>query len=166
MKTIVQPVLPALTLAILTASIPAFAADITPPAGTERIASLHATGYQVYECKAGASGPQWAFKAPEAELTENGQRVGTHYAGPTWEAADGSKVVGQVVSSAPSAGTIPHLLLQRKDGSGAGRFAKVAFVVRHDTVGGLAPSQPCDAAAVSSLAKSPYEATYDFYANR
>src|SRR3954471_20010699 len=52
-----------------------------------------ATGVQIYQCRAG----EWSLQAPQAELADReGKKLGTHYAGPTWEANDGSKVVGEV----------------------------------------------------------------------
>jgi hypothetical protein len=60
----------------------------------------HATGVQIYECSASKTDPtrfEWVFKAPEADLFDSeGKKVGKHYAGPTWESNDGSKMVGEV----------------------------------------------------------------------
>src|SRR5690349_11965533 len=60
---------------------------------------LPATGVQIYECSATKDPTrfEWVFKAPEAELFDSaGRKIGKHYAGPTWEAEDGSKVVAEV----------------------------------------------------------------------
>jgi hypothetical protein len=68
---------------------------------------------------------EWVFKAPEADLTgDKGERIGRHYGGPTWEANDGSKVVGEVLqrADAPRAGAVPWLLLKAKSNQGAGTF--------------------------------------------
>jgi len=73
----------------------------------------HARGVQIYECKASkddATRLEWVFKAPEAELFDSaGNRIGKHYAGPTWESSDGSRVVGEVKAKAdaPSPDAIP-----------------------------------------------------------
>jgi len=57
-------------------------------------------GVQIYACSAKAGDPtqfEWVLKAPEADLMDDkGERIGKHYGGPTWEANDGSKVVGEV----------------------------------------------------------------------
>src|SRR6266404_2409481 len=59
-----------------------------------------AKGVQIYECRprrdqVGAF--EWAFVAPEADLFDRrGAKIGRHYAGPHWEASDGSKVLGTV----------------------------------------------------------------------
>ena len=53
----------------------------------------HAEGVQIYECSAVAGGHAWRLLAPRATLTgENGKVLGSHYAGPRWEARDGSIV--------------------------------------------------------------------------
>ena len=76
-----------------------------------------ADGVQIYACEAKGQGFEWVFKAPEANLfnTQNLQ-VGTHFAGPTWKADDGSTVVGEVAAraDAPAGGAIPWLLLRAK----------------------------------------------------
>ena len=74
------------------------APDATP------IVTLHAAGAQIYQCKAGSDGKlAWAFREPIAALIADGQTVGRHYAGPTWEHNDGSAVTGKVVAHAPGA---------------------------------------------------------------
>src|SRR5215510_803225 len=57
---------------------------------------VSATGVQVYTCTrnpAGATG--WVLRGPDAQLFDpQNKPVGKHYAGPTWEGLDGSKVIG------------------------------------------------------------------------
>src|SRR5271154_3934206 len=119
-------------------------------AETQRLLTrLHAVGVQVYQCQPAKNDPtlfEWAFKQPEADLsTEAGKSVGKHYAGPTWEAHDGSKVIGEVVarSDSPKSGSIPWLLLRAKTTSGVGLFSGVTSIQRLDTVGGSAPAGGC-----------------------
>src|SRR5947207_383527 len=72
--------------------------------GETLVATIHAQGAQVYECKADASGKLgWQFREPIATLLMNGKTLGRHYAGPSWQLADGSSVVGKVAASAPGA---------------------------------------------------------------
>lgn len=130
-----------------------------------------ATGVQIYECTAseGSSAYAWKFKAPEASLTDGvGKVIGKHYAGPTWEAADGSKVLGTLMAQAPAPdeGSIPWLLLAAKSTSGLGIFGETRMVRRVDTRGGVAPSVECGAANLSQVARVPYKAVYDFYVAR
>src|ERR1041384_4995899 len=65
------------------------------------VATFHAEGAQVYECKAGADGKlAWAFREPIATLLLDGKTLGRHYAGPNWEHTDSSAVVGKAVGNA------------------------------------------------------------------
>src|SRR5512144_3080721 len=64
-------------------------AAIQAPAGDRPLFAVHAEGTQSYECTAADPQPKWVFKGPHAVLTgEHGEKFGTHYPGPTWEAAD------------------------------------------------------------------------------
>ena len=121
-----------------------------------------AKGVQIYECRAG----EWAFVAPEAELFDaSGKPIGRHYAGPSWEAVDGSKIVGSVTASAaaPDAVAIPWLLLGAKSVGPAGTFSQVSTVRRVHTRGGMAPVSGCFAATAGTVERSPYTADYYFF---
>jgi hypothetical protein len=141
---------------------------IRAPAGQSVIARVSAQGSQIYECQTGEdAGSAWKLVGPDAVLTDAaGAPAGRHYAGPTWEAPDGSKVVGVLVqkSDAPTAGAIPWLLLAAKSTAGAGKLANVTSIQRVDTVGGVAPATGCDAGRGGNRQSVPYRATYYFYA--
>jgi Protein of unknown function (DUF3455) len=128
-----------------------------------------ATGVQIYECSASKTDPtrfEWAFKAPEADLLDSaGKNIGKHYAGPTWESNDGSKVVGDVKArdDGPDANAIPWLLLSAKSTEGNGIFGKTQSIQRVKTVGGKAPGDGCSQAQVGKVARVAYRATYYFY---
>jgi len=65
-------------------------------AGRAAVATIHAEGAQIYECKADSGGKiTWLFREPVATLLLNGKTIGRHYAGPTWELTDGSAVAGK-----------------------------------------------------------------------
>jgi|GEM_PF-549104 len=147
--------------------------DALKPTSTDGVvAKTNAKGFQVYECKASTAGGAafaWALTGPDAELSDDqGKAMGKHYAGPTWEAPDGSKVVGEKVQQAdsPQATAVPWLLLRAKSTSGKGAFEHVTFVQRVDTTGGKAPASGCDAAHTGATTKVPYTATYYFYGQR
>jgi hypothetical protein len=139
------------------------------PAGNKLAFELHASGVQIYTCapkKDDATKYEWAFKAPEAQLSElQGAAAGKHYAGPTWEAKDGSKIVGKLEQKldAPGGSDIPWLLLSAKSHEGSGKFEKVSFIQRVDTNGGKAPAEGADAAHAGQEARVDYTATYLFY---
>jgi hypothetical protein len=129
-----------------------------------------ARGVQIYTCKAKAADAAafaWTLKEPEAELFDaTGARFGRHYGGPTWESADGSRVVGEAVQSSPVQGAVPWLLLRAKSHEGAGALASVTFIQRVDTAGGVAPSEGCDAAHAGAETRVEYSANYAFYGAR
>jgi hypothetical protein len=130
--------------------------------GETVVATLHAEGAQVYECKAGNDGKlAWAFREPIATLVLNGKTVGRHYAGPNWEHADGSAVVGKAVGNAPgkSAGDIPWLKLEVTAHRGSGALSGVTTVQRINTAGGVYAGA-CDKAG--ALHSAPYAADYVF----
>ena len=127
---------------------------------------LRATGAQIYACEASSSGSAWRLKAPDATLLDStGSEFGHHFAGPSWQARDGSTVVGEVVTSspAPTPGSIPWLVLRAKSHSGDGVFASVGFVTRTRTEGGSAPMAGCDSAHIGAESRVPYSATYVFF---
>src|SRR5215468_2869593 len=133
------------------------------PAGQTLYLEALATGVQIYECSQKADGTyEWAFKAPEAALADrSGRAIGKHYAGPTWEAPDGSAVVGEVKArdSGPKPTAIPWLLLSAKSTRGSGVFTDAKSIQRIATDGGTAPSTPCTDARLKEVARVPYTAT-------
>jgi hypothetical protein len=140
-------------------------AALAVPAGNELELALDAAGVQIYTCTANATGAAWVFTAPEATLySQNGRVAGRHYAGPTWEANDGSTVKGARLAGVtvdPTA--IPWLLLGAVSHTGDGRMSEVTFVQRVATVGGLAPAAAdCTVSTVGTVARVPYTATYCF----
>ena len=156
--------LPLSTLVVLAC---AGAASTQEPAavaapGETVLATLHAEGAQVYECKAGNDGKlAWAFREPIATLVLDGKTVGRHYAGPSWEHADGSAVVGKAVGNAPgkSAGDIPWLKLEVTAHRGNGVLSGVTTVQRINTAGGV-HAGACDKAG--AFHSAPYAADYVF----
>jgi len=140
--------------------------SLKPPAGQTAVVTAHAVGVQVYECKPKKDDPsqlEWVLKGPDAELLDaGGQKIGKHYAGPTWEANDGSKVVAAVTAKdpGPDSTAVPWLLLGAKSNEGTGTFAQVVNVQRLETVGGKAPDGACEA---GKEVRVPYRAKYVFY---
>jgi hypothetical protein len=153
------------------------AADVDPievparlrPSSAETLAMIvPASGVQIYACRAAKerNAYEWAFVAPEADLFDTrGNRVGRHYAGPRWEAVDGSTIVGtlQERAAAPQAGSIPWLKLGAQSVGPQGVFSNVSSIQRVNTVGGAAPQAGCSEASVGSMARIDYRADYYFF---
>jgi hypothetical protein len=140
-------------------------APLVVPAGNELAFALGAEGVQIYSCAGNGGSYGWELRAPEARLFEaRGRDAGMHYAGPTWESTDGSRLVGAKVAAAtPDAAAIPWLLLRATSHAGSGRMGKVTFVQRMKTWGGNAPNDGCDAAHADAVVRVPYRAVYCFY---
>jgi hypothetical protein len=140
------------------------ASSLDVPAGNKPFLDARAVGVQIYSC----NGSAWTLLAPRATLYgKNGKRVATHFAGPTWQAADGSRVVGRAVARAtyyPTA--IPWLLLEATStaaGPQGDRLAHTTYIQRLNTTGGLAPAADCGADTAGSTTEGPYTADYYFW---
>jgi Protein of unknown function (DUF3455) len=137
-----------------------------PPAiaapGETMVATLHAVGAQVYECKVGNDGKlTWTFREPIATLLLDGKTVGRHYAGPNWEHMDGSAVVGKAVGNVPgkTAKDIPWLKLEVTASRGSGALSGVTTVQRLNTQGGVYTGV-CNKTGI--FHNAPYAADYIF----
>lgn len=139
---------------------------LQPPKGQALLLHLHGQGNQIYACQSAAGAYAWKLKAPDAKLFgESGELAGRHFAGPTWEANDGSRVTAKMAASVPSpvSGSIPWLLLTAIGHDSKGIMARVQSIQRLDTKGGVAPNAGCGAANKNDETAVPYEADYYFY---
>jgi hypothetical protein len=164
------------TVAIISAAIMIFAvsifgqevpAQLQPPANEQLLVQAHAKGDQVYTCKDDAEKFMWTLKAPDAQLFDKDNKpFGKHFAGPSWQANDGSKVTGKAVGNAPSpdANSIPWLLVTVVSRDGNGVLSSVTSIQRINTKGGRAPTSGCDATQVDKEVRVPYTADYRFFA--
>ena len=138
------------------------------PAGEAPRLQLAARGVQIYECRrVDGVQPAWVFIAPEASLFDDrGRPVGSHGAGPSWQASDGSRIIGTVVAKVVARDAddaIPWLLLHTRTSGGSGRLAGITSVQRIRTHGGTAPAESCNEATVGRVARVPYTADYIFF---
>ena len=152
------------SLVLLGALVVAGAPSAQAGGGTAIV--LLGKGVQIYGCTRTEAGYVWRLTAPEAVLTDaDGHRIGRHFAGPSWQAEDGSTVTGEplAASQAPQAGAIPWLVLRAKTHVGDGLFAGVSYIVRSATESGVAPAAGCDPAHADAEARVGYSATYTFF---
>ena len=137
------------------------------PANEQLVVQVHAKGEQIYSCKVDGAQAAWTLKAPEAQLFDkDGKTFGKHFAGPSWEAGDGSRVVGKAAANAPSpdADSIPWLLVKVVSHEGNGVLTPVTSIQRINTKGGKAPATGCDATHAGQEVSVPYSADYFFFA--
>lgn len=168
------------TLAVLVAGFAAARALAAPVQVPEALQAregetlalvAHARGEQIYECRQKAGDDyafDWALVAPDAELfDDDGRKIGRHYAGPQWEAADGSRIAGKVVRSvnAPVAdAAIPWLLLETSSVGREGAFSGITSIQRVATAGGVAPPHGCPYAGFR--VDIPYTADYYLFTRK
>src|ERR1700704_6209267 len=106
------------------------------PGNEQLVVQVHAKGDQIYSCKVDGAQPGWALKEPDAQLFDkDGKPFGKHFAGPSWEAVDGSRITGKAAANAPSpdADSIPWLLVKVLSHNGAGVFVPVTSLQRINT---------------------------------
>jgi uncharacterized protein DUF3455 len=140
--------------------------DAIAVSGEVPVATVHAEGAQLYECSAEVGTRlAWKFREPIATLLIDDRTVGRHYAGPSWELADGSVVTGEVSGRAPglTSKDIPLLKLRVISQRGSGQLTGVTMIQRLNTEGGVAEG-PCEQAGV--FLSVPYSADYTFYRKR
>jgi hypothetical protein len=167
------------TVAAGTAVQTANAAPTPPPvpptivveAGHKPFLIGHAVGDQIYTCKVVPGGFAWSPATPRADLyDDHGNVIVTHFGGPTWQATDGSTVVGSRVDGVtvdPTA--IPWLLLAASGSPGpdGDRLAETTFIQRIATTGGLPPAPAdCHADSAGTAREIPYTADYVFWKKR
>jgi hypothetical protein len=141
------------------------------PDGNVVMLKTFAMGQITYECaeKKDAAGQfAWTFKIPFAYLYDSSNtQMGRYYGSPkgaTWEANDGSKVIGKQLAVTPNTatpGSIPLQLVQQNGYEGNGAMNKVTYIQRLATVGGVAPAgKVCDAASAGKKELVSYQADY------
>ena len=134
------------------------------PAGNVLLLRGYGIGVQRYTCPVNPV----SIPVPHAILLAGGENkddlVAVHFGGPSWQALDGSWVMGDAANAkhfpAPNAGGVDWLLLPAKSTSEYGLFSRVTYIHRLYTDGGKAPAS-CSRNQSEVLAD--YSAQYLFY---
>ncbi len=145
--------------------------NLKVPLGNVLLLQAYGKGVQKYTCTASATGPKFSPPVPHAILLKDDRDerdlVAIHFGGPTWEALDGSSVVGDAANAkhftAPDSDGVDWLLLPAKSHAGNGLFSPVTYIQRLFTDGGQAPAGGCDQAHEHSEVLVEYSAQYFFY---
>ena len=141
--------------------------QLQPPVNEQLLLQLRGEGDQIYTCKMDGAQFTWALKAPDAQLfNKEGKCFGKHFAGPSWQANDGSSVTGKAIASAPSPDpdSIPWLLINIVSHDGSGLLSRATTIQRLNAKGGKAPASGCDVAHAGQEVRVRYSADYLFYA--
>jgi hypothetical protein len=139
--------------------------EIAVPEGNKVFLVGHAIGVQIYSC----NGVVWSSATPRANLyNDQGKLIITHFAGPTWQAMDGSRVVGRAEASVIVDDTaIPWVRLVAAStaaGPDGDRLMATTYIQRIRTTGGhTPPAAECNATTAGTVAEVPYTADYYFW---
>lgn len=139
------------------------------PAGHSLMLETVGKGTIVYECRDKQDMPgqtEWFFVGPKADLHDRqGKLVGTYFGPPaTWQAKDGSKVVGKQLAVAPAgAGNLPYQLVEAAPAEGQGAFQGTRYIQRTALKGGVAPAKACTSANKGERETVTYQADYLFW---
>jgi hypothetical protein len=149
---------------------PAVPEEIAVPEGHKPFLLGHAVGVQIYTCTTVAGGFAWGPATPRADLfDDHGSVIVRHFGGPSWQAKDGSTVVGRRDRTlSVDATSIPWLRLAASSSPGADgdRLAGTTYIQRIATTGGLAPAaEQCNASTADAV-PVPYTADYVFWKER
>jgi hypothetical protein len=163
------PFLVSLSLFCQTAQNPLPNSAIKDPDGQKVQFRFHTlpNSVQIYTCKQTGRTFAWSGPDPDAILVDSVRKLTVHhYKGPSWEAGDGSFVRSDGALARhflPTIASAVHWLeLPAKDATK--QFARVTFIHRIDTSGGLPPStKPCDAQHAGDQERVNYSAHYLFY---
>ncbi len=134
------------------------------PPGNVLLLRADGRGTQKYACPVSAT----SAAVPHAILRvgrHEGDLVTIHFGGPTWQALDGSSVVGDGASAkrftAPDPDSVDWLLIPAKSTTGNGELSRVTFIQRLFTDGGKPPAEGCKPGQTEVLVE--YSALYLFY---
>jgi hypothetical protein len=151
------------------APAPMLPAEVAVPAGNKQFLLGHAVGVQIYTCNATGATFAWSSATPRARLfDDHGHVIASHFAGPTWQAKDGSTVVGRRedgVTVDPTAISWLRLAaVSTTSGAHGERLTATTYIQRLRTRGGLPPAaDQCSAATAGKVVESPYTADYTFW---
>jgi len=137
------------------------------PEGNVLLLRAYGRGVQKYACPVSATSKAVPHAILLAGDRNEGDLVAIHFGGPTWEALDGSSVVGDAPNAkhftAPDPDGVDWLLLPAKSTAGNGLFSRVTYIQRLYTDGGKPPAEGCDQAGNQTEVLVEYSAQYFFY---
>ena len=143
--------------------------NLKVPPGNVLLLQAYGKVVQKYVCPVSASSKAIPHAILLKDDRDEGDLVAIHFGGPTWEALDGSSVVGVTTpgilqsAPAPDPDGVPWLRLTAKSHEGNGLFSRVTYIQRLYTDGGKPPAEGCDQANNQTEVLVEYSAQYFFY---
>jgi len=139
------------------------------PPGNVLLLQAYGKGVQKYVCPVSATSKATPHAILLKDDRDEGDLVAIHFGGPTWEALDGSSVVGDttpgILQSAQTSDPegVPWLRLTAKLHGGNGLFSRVTYIQCLYTDGGKPPAEGCNQADNQTEVPVEYSAKYFFY---
>ncbi len=135
------------------------------PEGNILLLRAYGKGVQRYKCPIGDKPAAEPHAILHTGRGDEGDLLAIHFRGPTWEALDGSSVVGDAPKAthftAPDPDGVDWLLIPASSTTGNGRFSRVTYIQRLFTDGGKPPAKGCGQTQIEVLVE--YSAQYLFY---
>ena len=149
---------------------PVVPGKIQVPDGNKVFLVGHAVGVQIYSCNATSNGFVWRFVAPRANLyDDHGKLIITHFGGPTWQAKDGSRVVGRLDgqrhrrSHRHSMAAAVAAVDDRLALTATGWWPRPTSNGSPPPAASRPPAADCNATTAGTVAEVPYTADYYFW---
>ena len=143
--------------------------NLKVPDGNVLLLRAFGKGVQKYTCPVSATSKAVPHAILLKDDRDEGDLVAILFGGPTWEALDGSSVVGDTTAGilqsapAPDPNDVPWLRLTAKSHVGNGLFSRVTYIQRLYTDGGKPHAEGCDQAGNQTEMLVEYSAQYFFY---
>lgn len=141
--------------------------NLKVPDGNVLLLQAYGKGVQIYDCPVSTTSKATPHAILLTDDMDEGDLVAIHFKGPSWQATDGSIVVGDAMNAkhapAPDPDGVDWLLLPALSHAGNGLLSKVTYIQRLYTDGGKAPVGGCDQVQNQAEVLVEYSAQYLFY---
>ena len=155
----------ATSVATNTNATTAIPAALAVPAGNVLIAQIYGTGVLTFACPTSAASAEIPIIITSSDAAGK-QIIGSHFldvAGLAWEGLNGDRVIAAPVAKVVvNANNAPWVLLKATLNSGTGTFAKVKYIQRVFTQGGIVPAAGCQNAQQAEV-EVPFKTQYRLF---
>jgi hypothetical protein len=153
------------TIALAANAATPIPAAIAVPAGNVLLAQIFGTGVLTFACPTSAASAEIPTIITSNDAAAK-QIIGSHFmdvAGLAWEGLNGDRVIAAPVAKVVvNPNNAPWVLLKATLNSGTGMFAKVTFIQRVFTQGGIPPVAGCQNAQQAEV-EVPFRTQYRLF---